>query len=101
MGLKYGQLRCSQCPPDDGRDPTGLIMDIVTGIDHVAESLELLVAHGRAVGGLLRIVACSSAGMAIHRPMTGRSPLLVPSRLSLRVVTVGAFNVGEPLFDRL
>jgi hypothetical protein len=30
---RAGQPRCAQCLPDEGRDPTDLIVDIVTGLD--------------------------------------------------------------------
>lgn len=30
---RHGRPRCGQCPSDDGRDPLGMIVDVVSGID--------------------------------------------------------------------
>src|SRR6266536_5674744 len=41
--------RCAQCPPDDGRDPVDLIVDIVEGIDPTLSAGQITEAVSAAV----------------------------------------------------
>ena len=43
-----GRPRCSQCPPDDGRDPTPLIVDVVTQADPTLSTEVIAAAATKA-----------------------------------------------------
>jgi len=54
-----GMPRCAKCPPDDGRDPVGLITEVVTGIDPSlpAEAVAAAVATAAPQAGQRRRLA--------------------------------------------
>jgi hypothetical protein len=94
-----GRARCSQCRPGDGRDPTDVVIDVVTGVDPTLSGEVVMGALNNAVtnGSQRQQLAWALA----ERPelLTGAgAEARVPSVLRLieRLCDAGAMHIVRP-----
>jgi hypothetical protein len=98
-----GQPRCSQCPPGDGRDPVGLIVEVVTSVD---PSLPADLVAAAVVAAVPRAGQRRPLAWVLQdRPalLTGAGPEApVPSVLRLidRLCDAGAQAIVHPACPR-
>lgn len=98
-----GQPRCSQCPPDAGRDPVGLIVEVVTSID---PSLPAEVVAAAVMSAVPRAGQRQPLAWVLQdRPglLTGagaEAPIPSVLRLIDRLCNAGAQTVVHPACPR-
>jgi hypothetical protein len=94
-----GQPRCSNCPPDDGRDPTPLVVDIVTRVDP-SLSPEVIVAAIETVvprvGRRYRLAWTLQERSDLLTGAGAEAPDPAVLRLIDRLVDAGAQKVVHP-----
>jgi hypothetical protein len=96
---RQGRPRCVQCPPDEGRDPVGIVMDVVATIDPNLPAEVVATAVAAAVPRAGRRYQLAWALQDRPDLLTGsgaHAPLPAVLRLIDRLLDAGADRVVQP-----